>query len=116
MTIDSVDAFVKAKVPARHQAIVATIRSIMRECAPDAAEAYSYKMPVWKANGIVAFMGSVEPDITLGFPRGTQFADRYKVLQGRGRVSRHIRFKTIDDVKKTVLSYYIRQSLKLDKK
>ena len=116
MKIDSVDNFVAAKVPAENREIVAAIRAFMRERAPQAVETYSYKMPVWKVKSIVAFVGSVSPDVTLGFPHGTLFEDKYKLLQGRGRVSRHLRFKTIDDVKRTALAYYLKQSLKLDAK
>jgi uncharacterized protein len=114
MTIETVDAFVKAKVKPEFRPIVAAIRKVMRARAPKAEEAISYGMPVWKGKRIFAFIGSTKNDVKLGFSRGLRFEDKYKLLAGRGRASRHLRFKTGDEVKTPILGYYIRQALKED--
>lgn len=112
----TVDAYVKGEVKPEHRPIVASIRAAIREAAPKAAEMISYGIPLWRGNSHIAFIGSVKNDIKLGFVRGLKFEDKYKLLKGRGKVTRHLVFKTPGDVKKTMLRYYIRQAVKLDTK
>jgi len=112
--IDTVDDFVRQKVALEFAPVVALLRQVMGEVAPGAVETISYGMPVWKGNRIFAFISPTKKDVTLGFSRGTRFEDRYGLLGGRGRVSRHLKFRTVEAIKKTVLRYYIRQALQLD--
>jgi hypothetical protein len=113
--IDSVDAFVKAKVQPEHREVVGAIRAVMRGRALKVTEEFSYRMPVWKAGGIVAYLSAGKKAVTLGFVRGNRFEDKYALLKGRGKSSRHLKFRSADDVKKSVLVYYVRQALKLNK-
>jgi hypothetical protein len=115
VTIDSVDKFVKTKVPRERRATVAAIRARMGEIAPRAAETFSYMMPVWKVGGIVAYLTASKRDVTLGFVGGDRFEDRYGLLKGGGKSTRHLKFKAPEDVKTTVLSYYVKQALKHDR-
>ncbi len=114
MTMGTVDAFVKAKVKPEYRPIVEAIRKVMQARAPKAEETIAYGMPVWKGKRIFAFIGSTKNDVKLGFSRGMRFEDKYKLLAGRGRASRHLRFKTADEVKAPILGYYIRQALRED--
>lgn len=111
----TVDEFVEAKVQAEFQPIVAAIRSLMTECAPDAQEAISYRMPVFKQRKIFAWIDSTKREITLGFSRGAQMEDRYNLLRGAGRGSKHVKMKNLGEVNKPALRYYIKQAVKLDK-
>ena len=38
------------------------------------------------------------------------------LLQGVGKVSKHVKLKMLKDVKQTALRYYIKQALKLDQR
>jgi hypothetical protein len=111
----TVDEFVEAKVQAEFQPIVAAIRGLMRECAPDAQEAISYRMPVFKQRKIFAWIGSTKREITLGFSRGAQMEDRYNLLRGVGKGSKHLKMKSLGEVNKPSLRYYIKQAVNLDK-
>jgi hypothetical protein len=113
MTI-TVDEFAKHKVLPEHQDIVAMIRQLMREMAPDAKELISYGIPAWKGKRILAVISPTKKDITFAFSRGAEFEDKYGLLQGVGRVSKHVKIKSLTDVNKTALRYYIKQALKYD--
>jgi uncharacterized protein YdhG (YjbR/CyaY superfamily) len=67
----TVDEFVERKVLPEFRPIVAAIRTLMRECAPDIHEAISYGMPVYKRKRIFAWISPTKRDITFGFSRGT---------------------------------------------
>jgi hypothetical protein len=110
----TVDDFVASKVQPELQPMVAAIRSLMRECAPDAREAIGYGMPVYRGNKVFAWINPTKKDVTLGFSRGTQMEDRYGLLRGAAKGSRHVRMRNLDEVNKPALAYYVKQAVKLD--
>ena len=112
----SVNKFVDAKVAPEFRLVVAAIRSLMKECAPDAQEVVSYGMPVYKGKKLFAWINPPVKDVTLGFSRGAQMEDKYSLLHGAAKGgSRHVKMKSIADVNKPALKYYIKQAVKLDK-
>jgi hypothetical protein len=112
----TVDEFVKHRVLPEHQDIVAALRQLVRETAPDAKELMSYGIPVWRGKRIFAVISPTKKDITFAFSRGAEFEDKYKLLQGVGKVSKHIKLRSLKDVNKGALRYYIKQALKFDAK
>ncbi len=112
----TVDEFVKANVLPQHQDIVAMLRELMREMAPNAKEQMSYGMPVWKGRKIFAWVSPTKKDITFAFSRGAEFEDKHGLLQGAGRRSRHVKINDLRHVKKAALRYYIKHALAFDAK
>ena len=112
----TVDEFVKAKVAPEFRPVVAAIRGLIRECAPDAEEVMSYGMPVYKGKTLFAWINPPKKDVTFSFTRGVQLEDRYGLLRGTAKGgARHVRMKDLGDVNKPALKYYITQAVKLDK-
>jgi hypothetical protein len=95
--------------------VVAMIRSLMRECAPKAQESISYGIPAYRMRRIIAVISPTKKDITLSFSRGSQFRDRYGLLRGVGKSSRHVKIKAVAGANKPALRYYIREALRLDR-
>jgi hypothetical protein len=116
MKINTVDEFVKQKVAPERKEIVAMLRKLMRECAPKAKEEISYGIPVWRGKRILAVISPTKKDITFAFSRGADFKDKYGLLQGVGKVSKHVKIKTLKDINKAALRYYIKQALEFDAK
>jgi hypothetical protein len=112
----TVDEFVKTKVLPELQPIVALVRELMHEMAPDATEAIRYGIPSYKGRKIFAVISPTKKDITLSFSHGGEFEDKFDLLRGRGKVSKHIKIKNLQSVNKDVLRYYIGQSLEFDGK
>ena len=78
-------------------------------------ESISYGIPAYKANRIIAVISPSKKYITFSFSRGSMFKDKYRLISGRGKISRHVTLKNMD-VNKDVLRYYIKQALKFDEK
>jgi hypothetical protein len=116
MPITTVDDFVRQRVALERQPVVALLRQMMRELAPDAAEVISYGIPAWKGRRILAVISPTKKDITFAFSRGAAFEDKYGLLRGAGKVSKHIKLKAVKDVNKAALRYYIKQALAHDAK
>ncbi len=111
-----VDEFVRTKVRPEHREIVAALRRLMREAAPAATEVISYGIPAWRARSIVAVISPTKTDITFAFSRGAEFHDDYGLLRGVGKVSKHVKLKSLDALNEEALRSYIRQALELDAK
>jgi hypothetical protein len=112
----TVDEFVKTKVLPQYQDIVTMIRQLMREITPDATEVISYGIPVYKKKRMLAVISPTKKDITFAFSRGAEFEDKYGLLQGVGKISKHVKIKNLEDVNIEALRYYINQALALDAK
>ena len=114
MKITTIDEFLKHRVLPEHLPIVALLRSLMKECAPEAKEQISYGILMWKQKRGLAVVSPTKKDITFAFSQGAKFEDKYKLLQGMGKVSKHVKIKNLDEISKTALKYYIRQAVQLD--
>ena len=112
----AVDEFVDTRVLPEFRPIAAMIRVLLKECAPDSKEYIGYGIPVYKAKRIFAYISSNNKGITFSFSRGVQFEDRYDLLRGFGKSSRHIEIKSLADVNKNALRYYVKQALEFDVK
>ncbi|MEI7555496.1 DUF1801 domain-containing protein [Candidatus Chlorohelix sp.] len=112
----TVDEFVEAKILPQFHDIVTMIRQLMHEIAPDVKELISYGIPAYKGNHILAVISPTKKDITFSFSRGVQFEDKYGLLRGVGKSSKHIKIKNLNTLNKEALIYYINQALELDKK
>jgi hypothetical protein len=111
----TVDEFVRDRVLPEHQEIVALLRELMRETAPDAKEVISHGVPGWQGKRMLAVISPTKKDITFAFSHGSLFEDKYGLLKGEGKMSKHLKIKNLKDANKTALRYYIKQALKVDK-
>ena len=112
----TVNEFVESKVLPEFWPVVAAIQSLMKECAPKAREVMSYGLPMYLQNSTLAWISPSKRGITFGFMRGASFEDRYGLLGGVGKHSKHVKMKNLSEVNKTALRYYIKQAVKLDKR
>jgi hypothetical protein len=116
VAITTVDEFVERRVLPQFRPVVALLRQVMREQAPHATEYISYGIPMFRGKHVLAVISPTKKDITFAFSRGAEFEDKYGLLQGVGKKSKHVKLKDVSDVKPAVLRYYIKQALKLDGK
>ena len=112
----NVDDFVQARVLPELQPVVEMIRGLMRECAPGVQELIAYDLPAYKGRRILAFISPNKRDITFSFTRGVQFEDRYHLLKGAGKSTRHVKMKSVASANQEALRYYIQQALEWDEK
>ena len=112
----TVDEFVESKVLPEFRPIVAAIRSVMKESAPNAREVISYGLPMYIQRLTLAWISPGKKGITFSFMRGVGFEDKYGLLRQVGKHSRYVRMKNLGEVNKPALRYYIKQALKHDKR
>lgn len=106
-----VDAFIAQNVRPEYHDLVAVLREVMTEAAPDAELTMSYGLPMWKGRGYLAYLSPSQRGITFGFPYGAHFADPHGVLQGRAKHARHIKYCEVGDVDDSVLRSCVAQAV-----
>ncbi len=116
MEPDEVDEFVKRRVLPEFQPVVAMIRDLMKECAPQAKEMISYGIPSYRLGRIIAVISPTKQDITFAFSQGAYFEDKYGLLRGVGKLSKHVKLRNTSSANMEALRYYIQQALELDQK
>ena len=112
----SVDEFIEKKVLPQYRGIVAAIRELMHQEAPEAKEQMAYGVPTFRRNKIFAVISPTKKGITLAFSMGAEFEDKYGLLEGEGKVSKNVRMKSLDEVNLEALRYYVKQALEIDTK
>jgi uncharacterized protein YdhG (YjbR/CyaY superfamily) len=71
----TVDEFVATKVLPEYRDIVMALRTLMKECAPNAREVISYGIPAYKGRRILAVISPTKKGITFAFSRGAEFEE-----------------------------------------
>lgn len=66
------------------------------------------------AKEIIAVVSPTKKDITFAFSKGAELEDRDGLLQGVGKVSKHVKLKKVEDVDREALRYYIDQAVERD--
>lgn len=109
-----VDAFIEQNVLPEYRDVVAALREVVSEAAPDADLRMSYGLPMSKGQGYLAYVSPSKRGIAFGFPYGAYFADPHGVLKGTGKHGRHIRYTRAADVDRGVLLFYLAQAVARD--
>jgi hypothetical protein len=107
----TVDEFIAQKVPPEFHNVVALVRLLMAECAPDATEKISYGMLMWAGEWPLAWVSPTKKDITFGFRAGAYFDDPYGLLKGTGKHARHVKLKAVEAADQAALRHYIQQAV-----
>lgn len=111
----TVDEFIESTVLPEHREIVAELRGLMREHAPKAHEVMSYGLPMYVQSMHMAWISPSKTGISFGFRQGKAFEDKYGLLGGAGKHAKRVKMRSMADVNKAALRYYIKQAVKLDK-
>ena len=94
------------------------LREIILEEVPDASESVYqvYTVAIWfgfsgKMKDMFCYITTNARHINLGFPRGSTLPDPNSVLEGDGKVMRHIKFASERDLERSFVRRYIHASI-----
>jgi hypothetical protein len=117
MTVSlTVDEFVEKKVVPEYRDIVKDVRALIRTAVPDAQEAISYGIPMYRLNKVLAWINPSTSGVTVGFTYGKAFEDRFGLLRGSAKHSRHVRIRTPAELNRAALRYYLKQAAAYDRR
>jgi hypothetical protein len=100
-------------------ALVLALREILLEEAPDAQERMYSNHPsaVWFGSGpklkdMFCYIAAAKSHANLGFCRGASLSDPNRVLEGDGKMMRHIKFRSERDLERPFVRRYIRAAIR----
>ncbi|QKW37238.1 DUF1801 domain-containing protein [Actinomadura sp. NAK00032] len=110
-----IDTYAATKLDPKYAEILAALRALMSEEAPDAAECLTYGSPAWRGTKVLAVISQSKTHLTFAFERGAEFEDAHGLLQGVGKKTRHVKIKTLGGIDEQALRDYIGQAVRLDR-
>lgn len=60
------------------------------------------------------YLQASKKHVNLGFQRGNELIDKSKLLQGTGKIMRHIRIKNMEDIQSDAFTSLIKEALALN--
>jgi hypothetical protein len=94
------------------------LREIILDEAPDASESIYqvYTVAIWfgfsgKMKDMFCYITTSSAHINLGFPRGARLPDPNRVMEGEGKIMRHIKFRILADLERPFVRRYIRTAM-----
>jgi hypothetical protein len=95
-----------------HQwSIVQRLREIVFEVAPTVSERMMYGGIMFSAPEDYGGVFASKHHVSFEFGNGIAFADPEKVLEGTGKFRRHLKIKTLDDIKTKNVESFVRQAV-----
>src|SRR5580704_7935554 len=96
------------------------LRELILEEAPDASESIYqvYTVAIWfgfsgKMKDMFCYIATNAGHVNLGFPRGSTLPDPNRVLEGEGKIMRHIKLRSQRDVERPFVRRYIQTAMEL---
>ena len=110
-----IDEYVKkaGKLPGVAKAVRTLVKKTVAGC-----EEYvnPWKIPSFDLNGPLCFYMAAKEHVVFGFMRGAMLRDPEKLLEGTGKYLRHVKLRSVADVRRPGVRSLLRQAADLNRK
>jgi hypothetical protein len=111
-----IDLYVDAK-PGELRDVTEKLRKLVKKTVKGTKESVnSWKIPTFESNGPMCLFMVGKYHVTFGFLRGTSLPDPAGLLEGTGKILRHVKLRTAEDVSAPALKKLIEAAARLNKK
>ncbi|HEY3294042.1 MAG TPA: DUF1801 domain-containing protein [bacterium] len=113
INVREVDEYI-GKLPWEQQELAGALRKLVLSASPRLEETIKWGKP-WFCCGddTVCYLAAQKDYINFGFARGAELADPDGLLEGSGKGMRHIKVKTMKDVRRRPLTALVKEAVKL---
>jgi hypothetical protein len=94
--------------------IVANLRELVAESAPEAEEAFMWSQPVFESDVPFSYIKVFKDHINFGFWRGADLNDPEGLLKGSGKKMRHVPLKGMQDIRSERFKAFVREAIELN--
>ena len=109
-------AYVREESPELRK-VVRGLRSFVKKCVPDANETVNaWGIPTFERKDPFCFFMVGKNHVTFGLHSGTSLDDPKGLLEGTGKNIRHVKLRTLADVKRSGLKNLVRAAARLEGK
>jgi hypothetical protein len=110
-----IDAYVKKAGKLR--GVAKAVRALVKKTGAGCEEYVSpWKIPAFDANGPLCVFVLGKEHLSLAFLQGAKLTDPEKLLEGTGKGVRHVKLRSVADVKRPGVKKLIAEAVKLNKK
>ena len=110
-----IDDYVKGA--GEHEGVAKAVRALVKKAAKGAEEYVNpWKIPSFDSNGPMCCYMVGKEHVTFAFMRGAKLPDPDKLLEGTGKGVRHVKLRTVADVRRPGVKKLIVEAAKLNKK
>lgn len=100
-----------------HEGVAKAVRALVKKTAKGAEEYVNpWKIPSFDSNGPMGCFMVGKEHVTFAFMRGAALPDPDKLLEGTGKGVRHVKLRTVADVRRPGVKKLIVEAVKLNKK
>jgi len=93
------------------------LRRLVKKAVRGSTESVNpWRIPAFESNGPMCFFMVGKNHVTFGFLRGTSLPDPEKLLEGTGKDLRHVKLRTVEDLKKPGLKKLIVAAARMNKR
>jgi hypothetical protein len=111
-----IDAYVTKKPRALGE-VAQGLRRLVKETVPGTTESVNpWKIPTFESNGPLCMFSIGKNHVTFGFLRGTSLPDPAKLLEGTGKNLRHVKLRSLEDLRRPALKKLIEAAERLNEK
>jgi len=96
--------------PEAHQQLLNELLSLIKTTAPELQESIKWGMPSYGGKSNVCYLAPQKNHVNLGFYEGGLLVDPDKLLEGTGAKMRHIKIRTLKDIREKPLAALIREA------
>jgi hypothetical protein len=111
-----IDEYVEKKGPKLIEVAEGLRRLVKRTVGGSTESVNPWKIPTFDRNGPMCFFMVGKNHVTFGFLRGTSLPDPEKLLEGTGKNLRHVKLRTVEDLKRPGVKRLIAAAARLNKK
>lgn len=87
--------------------VMHSIRSMIRELVPDAEEALKWGTPVYSRIRNICYMAAFKEHVTFAFYDGRMLKDPERILEGTGKMMRHVKIRKVEDIDREQVKKWI---------
>jgi hypothetical protein len=111
-----IDSYVEGK-GAKLKGVAQGLRQLVRKTVAGAKETVNpWKIPTFESNGPMCYFSIASNHLTFGFLRGASLPDPQRLLEGTGKSLRHVKLRTLEDLRQQGLKKLIQAAARLNKK
>jgi hypothetical protein len=100
------------KLPLEQAQIAEALRDLILSASPRMEEQIKWGKPWFGCGKLTCYIAAAEDHVTLGFAEGAQLTDPAGILTGTGKNMRHVKLKSLKDIKRKQLTAWIKEAIK----
>ena len=90
-------------------AVLNVLRKLIHDTVDNVSEEIKWNMPVFNNGKDFAYLRFSKKHITLGFYKVDKLIDPDNLLEGEGNTLKHIKIKKMEEIRKEVISLWLKQ-------